>query len=41
MAMKKGKELERACRKCHTRSRSPDFSLRDYLDRIRCPPVGT
>lgn len=36
MAMRKGREVDGVCRKCHTRSRSPHFNLREYRDRVRC-----
>lgn len=31
-----GREVEKACRGCHTRNRSPGFHLRDYLARVAC-----
>jgi hypothetical protein len=31
--------LTKACRSCHTRSRSPDFKLTSYLRQIACTPV--
>jgi hypothetical protein len=33
----RGGEAARAvCRKCHTRSRSPDFNAKEYLARLGC-----
>ena len=31
-----GEAVQQACRRCHTRSRSPDFRLKEYLSRIGC-----
>lgn len=31
-----GKAAQEVCRKCHTRSRSPDFSAKEYLARLGC-----
>ncbi|MHB8766989.1 MAG: multiheme c-type cytochrome, partial [Deferrisomatales bacterium] len=31
-----GAAAEKACRQCHTRSRSPQFKLKDYLPRVPC-----
>lgn len=31
-----GEAAQQACRRCHTRSRSPDFKLREYLARLGC-----
>ncbi|MBI5440648.1 MAG: hypothetical protein HY900_05470 [Deltaproteobacteria bacterium] len=38
LAMTRGKAVQAVCKRCHTRSRSPDFDLREYLSRIACRP---
>lgn len=36
LSMVRGREVEKACKRCHTKSRSPEFRLREYVERIAC-----
>ncbi|MBI5017061.1 MAG: hypothetical protein HZB55_16440 [Deltaproteobacteria bacterium] len=35
-SVRAGEAARSVCRKCHTRSRSPDFNAREYLSRLGC-----